>query len=331
MKHVRRGAGLLAIALAFGACGSSAPTVMTAADDLGVSIDDDMVYDPADSVEDAAGDAAAQAEVVAEFSAPRELDVVLSPEDESLWAANSAANMIWTAAGIDGYDYRLESLTPDGHALLQVEVRNGEVTNRIATEASSNKNAFPMSSLFDGVYELILDEGDESNLLKVEYDPELGFPTRIEFEAREGDEVFTGWLSATEFRSADDYPEECSSFGVQVADSQADMPQSVAHTRELLLGAARDCSFLTLASVASEGDGQVETSFGGSGVELIWQLETEGDPVLTAMAALLNGPAAETGDGFVWPAVFADPTSDYLGWRVGIDHDGDWAFLIAGD
>ncbi len=329
---------LLVLAMIAGACGSEEPTIVTAADDLGVSVDDDMVYDAADEAAGAGAADSGPEGAVANDSAPRELDVELSPAKQALWDANSSAISQWIAAGIHDYDYRLQNVTPDGEAILQIEVRNGEVDDRVATRASSNKNAFPMLNLFDGIAELIVDEYDESKLLSVQYDSELGFPTYIEYETKNGEEDFRGWFSATQFRLASDYPEECSTAGIEfdeylgeLPEDAGELPEDVSSTRQMLLGAASFCNFLELAGVAEEGDGFVETSFGGSGVELIWQREAAGEELLTTMVELLNGPAAETDFGYVWPAEFADPGSEYLDWRIGIAHDGDWAFFIAGD
>lgn len=335
---IRLGSSLLISSLLLSACGSAEPTIVTAADDLGVSVDDDMVYDAADEAASTGAADSGPEGAVANDSAPRKLDVELSPDKQTLWDANSSAISQWIAAGIHDYDYRLQSVTPDGEAMLQIEIRNGEVDDRVATRSSSNKDAFPMLNLFDGIAELIVDEYDESKLLSVQYDSELGFPTYIEYETKNGEDDFRGWFSATQFRVASDYPEECSTAGIEfdeyrgeLPEDAGELPEDVSSTRQALFSAASFCSFLQLAAVADEGDGFVETSLGGSGVERIWQGEAAGEELLVTMIDLLSEPPAETDFGYSWPAEFGEPDNDYLGWRITIAHDGDWAFFIAGD
>jgi hypothetical protein len=48
-------------------------------------------------------------------------------------------------------------------------------------------------------------------------------------------------------------------------------------------------------------------------------------------AVLTSGPGTYYGGRWVWPADYAQPTADYLGYRIGIDADGTWRFFVAGD
>ena len=62
--------------------------------------------------------------------------------------------------------------------------------------------------------------------------------------------------------------------------------------------------------------------FDGGGLELVWQAEAEGEPVLRTLVELLVGEPAQSSGVTVWPEAFADQDVEYLGWRVGIDSEG---------
>lgn len=322
-------APLLVIGLAGGACGSAEPTIVTAADDLGVSIDDDMVYDEADLIEDAAGGAVA----VADDSAP-----VVTPASDvaAMLEANAWAKQQWAASGIVDYDV---TIRPDIDEVVfdvtvaeayEVEVRDGVITRVFPEDVfSSELDDFLLPDMFDEIDNSLRpdSDGDRFNVA-VEYDPNTGFITQTQQFFPSG---YVATVQFLNFREPSAYPIECTTSGEVGVPSLVNLSEPVGATRGGLIGAAAECDFLLLSSLASHGDGYVETTFGGAGVERIWQGEAAGEELLTTMLALLNGRPAETESGWVWPAEFADPESDYLGWRIGIDFTGDWTFFIAGD
>lgn len=147
-------------------------------------------------------------------------------------------------------------------------------------------------------------------------------------------------------------------------EEQPGLPEPVAETRRLLVGAATTCGYARLAHVAGRGDGTFSYSFGEDGdPAAFWRRqEAEGQEPLRFLVEMLDRPFAEqsTPDGvqYVWPSAFAYQTwaevppadrdvlrplyddddfgffarfGGYAGYRVGIDGTGEWLFFVSGD
>lgn len=137
------------------------------------------------------------------------------------------------------------------------------------------------------------------------------------------------------------------------------LPAAVAGKRDAIMAAAASCDMEALESLAAD---PFTTSYGGGGSEnlAIWN-----DKGLEPTATLLHlldmryaTVAGENGDIYVWPAALTYESWDevteeeldelarihsegeldlfaqsgaYLGWRVGIDANGNWLYFVAGD
>ena len=151
---------------------------------------------------------------------------------------------------------------------------------------------------------------------------------------------------------------------------QPGVPEKVAETRRLIVGAATSCGYARLGHVAARGQRPFTFSFGrdgdggGDAAAAFWaDQEAEGKEPLRFLVGLLDLPFAEHDGGegavqYVWPAAFGYdawgevPAADrdalhplydetdfasfealggYAGYRVGIDADGEWLFFVAGD
>ena len=141
--------------------------------------------------------------------------------------------------------------------------------------------------------------------------------------------------------------------------SAGTLPEPVERTRTALLEAARTGDYEQLRPLVPE---QFEYTFGGpveGGAIAFWQrLEDEsGASPIRILADLLELPYTLYRGIFVWPFAFdkqpdelaaydrgllesvgGEDLSDdfaegtgYLGWRTGIEPDGDWLFFVAGD
>jgi hypothetical protein len=137
----------------------------------------------------------------------------------------------------------------------------------------------------------------------------------------------------------------------------AGLPEPVARTYAALLEAAESGDVEQLRSLLADG---FRYSFGGpveGGAIGYWQeLERTGARPLQALAAVLRLPYTLSRGLYVWPFAYdlsgedeltaherglletlggADrlvvPGTGYLGWRAGIEPDGDWVFFLAGD
>jgi hypothetical protein len=137
------------------------------------------------------------------------------------------------------------------------------------------------------------------------------------------------------------------------------IPEAVEATRAELLAAAETGDYEQLRPLVPE---QFSYTFGGpveGGPIAYWQrLEDEEDvSPIAILADLLRLPVTYYQGHYVWPFAFplsaneltpADrellrdvggedlsddflPDGGYLGWRVGVEPDGDWIFFIAGD
>lgn len=154
----------------------------------------------------------------------------------------------------------------------------------------------------------------------------------------------------------------CSAAGLGIGVGEQDLPPAVATMREAIVEAATNCDYERLAELG----GDLRYSFGaGDDPAGFWrEIEASGPnpPPLRSMVELLALPfgTVEAGDitYYVWPRAFAYdswgsvPEEDrraltvlydasdqdgfaqfgaYIGWRVGITADGDWAYFVAGD
>jgi hypothetical protein len=137
------------------------------------------------------------------------------------------------------------------------------------------------------------------------------------------------------------------------------LPAPVEETRAALLEAAESGDYEELRPLVPE---QLSYTFGGpveGGPIAFWQqLEQQsGESPIAVLAGLLELPSVLYRGTYVWPFAFALqpdeltdyergllrdvggenlsddflPDGGYLGWRAGIEPDGDWVFFIAGD
>jgi len=135
-------------------------------------------------------------------------------------------------------------------------------------------------------------------------------------------------------------------------DAPADDPVEV--TRQRLLEAAERADWEALAALVPPDD--FSASFGGETDPIAYYRSLDED-VPAIIVWLLSGPGTDTGPRTVWPELYLrspfvideaeradleavygadrirdwEAAGDYLGWRLGIDADGVWRFLIAGD
>lgn len=164
--------------------------------------------------------------------------------------------------------------------------------------------------------------------------------------ARETVEAETVTTTATETRTETETTVETS------------LPAPVAETRAALLAAAEAGDYEALRPHLSPG---LSYTFGGpaeGGPIAFWQeLErTTGERPMVTLATLLRLPYVLARGVYVWPFAYTaegaaaltaherellaplgdletlfSPGTGYLGWRVGIEPDGTWAFFVAGD
>lgn len=152
----------------------------------------------------------------------------------------------------------------------------------------------------------------------------------------------------------------CSSDDVPPPSDAEDLPAAVAATRNAIADAAADCDFGSLETLAAD---TFTTSFGGGGVENLRSWEDDGQGPMGTLLHLLDMtygtiPLEGGGEIYVWPAaatyesweaisekeldelsaIYSEGELDqlasaesYLGWRTGIDQNGNWLYFIAGD
>jgi len=137
------------------------------------------------------------------------------------------------------------------------------------------------------------------------------------------------------------------------------LPAAVAEKRDAIIAAAASCDIETLQRLAAD---PFTTSYGWGGSEnlVIWN-DKGLEPTKTLLLLLDMRYATvegENGSIYVWPAALTyeswNETTEkernelaqihsegeldlfahgeaYLGWRVGIDEDGNWLYFVAGD
>lgn len=134
-----------------------------------------------------------------------------------------------------------------------------------------------------------------------------------------------------------------------------DLPDAVAATRDALLAAALAEDWDALALLLPT-DGAFTASFGAEDDPIAYYRSLP-RPMLPDLVTILEAPAAELEGLYVWPDLHAripfavsddergqlearygadfvsawEQQGSYTGWRVGIEPDGTWRFLVAGD
>ena len=139
-----------------------------------------------------------------------------------------------------------------------------------------------------------------------------------------------------------------------VEAAPAGLPEAVAETHAALLAAAQSGDYEALRPLIPDGFSYTFGSPVEGGPIAYWQqVEQDSDEVpIEILARILELPYTLFGGTYVWPFAFdkqeAELTpyerellgdladvfgagSGYLGWRAGIEPDGTWRFLIAGD
>lgn len=154
--------------------------------------------------------------------------------------------------------------------------------------------------------------------------------------------------------------ESCSSDGYSRPADDPTLPTPVASSRGALITWALDCDVAALIERAGE---DFLTDFGGGGAENLQEWEVEGMGQLGTVLTLFDMSYGvlefeNRSSIYVWPAAYAYESWDdipadevaelkalytseeldlmrdagaYLGWRMGIDEEGQWMFLVAGD
>ena len=166
-----------------------------------------------------------------------------------------------------------------------------------------------------------------------------------------------GWIAGRELEAAETVTETTTTETTTTAVI-GDLPAAVEETRAALLEAAESGDYEELRPLVPA---DLAYAFGDSvkgGAIAYWQeLErtTDARP-LERLAEILRMPYVLSRGLYVWPWAYtivsaADlsaherarlaalgpvetlfpPGSGYLGWRTGIEPDGDWAFFVAGD
>jgi hypothetical protein len=154
--------------------------------------------------------------------------------------------------------------------------------------------------------------------------------------------------------------EECSSQGVASPGEADGLPETVAGTRNAIIIAATACDFEALENLAIAN---FTTSYGDGGFENLMLWEDRGQRPMATLLLLLDMRYAtiplDDGEIHVWPAAatyesWYDTVTEeeldelstihsegeldefatagaYLGWRTGIDEEGNWMYFVAGD
>lgn len=120
-----------------------------------------------------------------------------SCDDENGPPADFAeARARWEARGPVDYDLVLEQLCfcgPEGRGPVRVEVRDGAVASRTYVETGEpvREELEPFFPDVDGLFAFLAEAFERGpHSIEVEYDPDLGFPTRsfVDFEENVADE-----------------------------------------------------------------------------------------------------------------------------------------------
>jgi hypothetical protein len=173
--------------------------------------------------------------------------------------------------------------------------------------------------------------------------------------------VAAGWFGAQELAETETVVETTTETATDTTTETAEngLPAAVEETRAALLEAAASGNYEALRPLIPE-EGFTYT-FGGpveGGPIAYWQqLEREtNERPLETLEALLQMPYTLTRGMYVWPWAYTVASADdlseherellaplgppsrlfvegtgYLGWRAGIDPEGNWVFFVAGD
>ncbi len=135
------------------------------------------------------------------------------------------------------------------------------------------------------------------------------------------------------------------------------LPPVVESMRRRIIAAAVACDYDALAKLARENGADFNVSFGPDfDPAAFWrEREREGTPVLAQMVKVLNLPQAKEETLYLWPSAYRTGETEedwkaleglypaeklaewrkgedgYLGFRVGIEENGDWTFALSGD
>lgn len=145
----------------------------------------------------------------------------------------------------------------------------------------------------------------------------------------------------------------CSSEGFAVTAPPVGLNPAQGETYSLILQALNTCEWNLLAELTS---GEFTASFGGSDAIELWQdAEFFGEPILARLYEHLVGPFAQVDGIAQWPRAAAYPWEEvdddmknelnalgyndlsvfedigYVGYRTGIDTEGNWIYFVAGD
>jgi hypothetical protein len=167
-----------------------------------------------------------------------------------------------------------------------------------------------------------------------------------------------GWFAARETEASETVTETTTATETTTSTVESGLPPAVEQTRAALLEAAESGDYEQLAPLIPD---EFSYTFGGAvqgGPIAYWEeLErTTRERPLETLEALLRMPYVLTRGTYVWPWAYTATSESqlsphekellaplrglediivegtgYLGWRTGIEPDGDWAFFVAGD
>ncbi|NNE74677.1 MAG: hypothetical protein HKN26_13505 [Acidimicrobiales bacterium] len=217
------------------------------------------------------------------------------------------------------------------------------------------------------VRKVVIDEGNGVDRLIWVYD--LADRT-IEIWTRYEDPLFNGLHSYEDlfaqvrvYETSGDVapPTACSASDLDDPGPDAGLPDAVQEKRAAIIAAARACNIPALAALTAEG---FTVSFGGGDAESFWifgEYYTADPDALAAIVRHLAVDATPAGDPvaeYVWPGAhtvawpdvtpemlqqlrdigytdddldFFEEFGGYIGLRLGITVDGEWAYSVAGD
>ncbi len=271
-------------------------------------------------------DASAGTSAVADDSAP----VALTEDIEAQLEELEAARTTWNGAGIEDFDMQIDfdTTADEDDQKLSFENVGGRLVRVLGDDGEGAEEMSIVDILFGSIESTLLGLDEGSALFEIEYDSQFGFP--VEILGQESGEDFL--VVVEDFRQHDEYPPTCSAANQEGPWTPTGLAVAQSETFERLVQAIVECDFLALDHISYAQAEPVLTSFGGTSVEHLWQREAEGEPLMVTMLELLGGASTTSPEGLTtWPVEFADPGIDYLGWRMGIDVEGDWLFFIAGD
>lgn len=307
------------------------------------------------------------------FEGDPDLSVIAIQEAEL-----ETALTLWNSTGLSSYDYVVsrgcfcpqEFIGPYDGSVTDGEIVRVtfEGVDTAEMEFLKDRSYAEVAPDVDALFEIVRGAIRQADQVTVAYDPALGYPTAVSIDwilnAVDDEESYQFELLGKPV----EYPESCSTEGWDASlGPQPGLPEAVAATRLAIFEAAMNCDFAGLVALSEVGELPLETDFGGSGPEKLWERESQGVPLLQVVVQHLNLPFAASGDGdsasfYVWPSAMYDLTSPYghglpadeyeallelytvagleemfdgiggyVGWQHVIAADGEWLFFIAGD